>query len=147
MTLPLHDAPGSDGAYRASHADREHAARVIHDATGAGMLSLDETEERLSAVYATRFRRELPPLIEDLPVDRPAATTSRAAQVRSWAHRLWAGAVTLALTLVAWAGRHRVAAAVLGVVVIGVAASLVVAFVAFAGTEAPNGEGSEMTGH
>ena len=61
---------------RASTAEREHAARLIHEAAGQGMLTLSETEERLSSVYAARFRDELAPLVADLPVEPQRADAS-----------------------------------------------------------------------
>ena len=46
--------------------------RAAHD---AGMITLLEYDERTKAAYAARYRRELDPLVADLPVEagRPAA--------------------------------------------------------------------------
>lgn len=153
MPLPLHDVPESDVAHRASDADREHAARVVHAAAGAGMLTMAETEERLSAVYAARFRHELTPLVVDLPVDEPVSTgrptTSRVTGVRSWLRRVWVVAVAMAVALAGWVSRHRVAAVLLGVLALGVAGSLVMAFGDAVGVHDLHGEddGGGMTGH
>jgi hypothetical protein len=61
---------------RASDTEREHVARRIQTATAEGRLTTAEADERLTALYATRFRDELAPLTLDLPTeqpDRPAA--------------------------------------------------------------------------
>lgn len=52
---------------RASDVEREHVARILRAAAGEGMLSLGEADERLAALYASRFRAELSPLTADLP--------------------------------------------------------------------------------
>jgi hypothetical protein len=66
---------------RASDADRERVAQVLHQAMADGRLSTGELDERLSQLYRTRTFGELVPLTEDLPdgasalpaVSRPAA--------------------------------------------------------------------------
>ncbi len=58
-----------DAGIRASDVDREHVARMLRAAAGEGMLSLSEADERLAALYASRFRSELSPLTADLPDD------------------------------------------------------------------------------
>jgi hypothetical protein len=69
---------------RASDAERERVAAVVQAAVGSGRLTTDEAAERLTALYATRFRHELGPLIADLPVDEdqqspaPSGTPSAA---------------------------------------------------------------------
>ena len=55
---------------RASDAERERVAKMVGDAAGEGRLTLDEAEERLERIYATRFRHELDTHIADLPGDR-----------------------------------------------------------------------------
>ncbi|MBN9757357.1 DUF1707 domain-containing protein [Pseudonocardia sp. Ae707_Ps2] len=52
---------------RISDADREAAARRLHDALGEGRITLAELEERLDAVYAARVARDLRPPLADLP--------------------------------------------------------------------------------
>lgn len=52
---------------RASDAERENVARILRAATGQGLLTLAEVDERLAAVYAARYRHELEPLTADLP--------------------------------------------------------------------------------
>ena len=53
---------------RASDADREHTAELLRQAAGEGRLDVDELEERLSSVYATRTQRELDSLVADVVV-------------------------------------------------------------------------------
>jgi uncharacterized protein DUF1707 len=57
---------------RASDADRERTAELLRRAAGEGRLDVDELEERLSSVYATRTQRELDKLVADVvvPEDR-----------------------------------------------------------------------------
>lgn len=52
---------------RASDAEREDTAAVLQRALGEGRLDLDETDARLTAAYAARYRHELVPLLDDLP--------------------------------------------------------------------------------
>ena len=65
---------------RASDADRERVAEILHRAAGEGRLALDELEERLGVVYAARTYAELEPVTRDLPAHpvpspaRPAVT-------------------------------------------------------------------------
>jgi hypothetical protein len=53
-------------ALRASDADREHTAELLRRAAGEGRLDVDELEERLSTVYATRTQAELDALVADV---------------------------------------------------------------------------------
>src|SRR3954465_4679641 len=65
---PHADLPRPDtDSVRASHAEREETVAVLHRALGAGRLDLDETDARVAAAYAARFRADLPPLLADLP--------------------------------------------------------------------------------
>ncbi|WP_260723402.1 DUF1707 SHOCT-like domain-containing protein [Dactylosporangium roseum] len=80
---------------RASDADRERVAEVLRSAAAEGRLDLDEVDERLHAVYASRTYAELEPLVRDLP--SPAASPvpldgvpPRPGEVR---RRGWAAAV------------------------------------------------------
>lgn len=52
---------------RASDSEREHVARIMQAAAAQGLLSLDEADERMAAVYAARTRADLVPLTDDLP--------------------------------------------------------------------------------
>nr|WP_255426388.1 DUF1707 domain-containing protein [Pseudonocardia sp. C8] len=63
---------------RISDADREAAARRLHDALGEGRITLVELEERLDAVYAARTAAELRPPLSDLPGGLPPSVTAAA---------------------------------------------------------------------
>jgi|SRR6187399_2412536 len=52
---------------RASNADRERVARILHTALSDGRITVDELEERLDAVYQAKTLAELEPPIADLP--------------------------------------------------------------------------------
>jgi hypothetical protein len=56
---------------RASDADRERVARILHDAMAEGRLTVTELEERLDALYAAKTFADLEPLTADLPVPAP----------------------------------------------------------------------------
>jgi hypothetical protein len=64
---------------RASDADRERVAQVLHKAATEGRLDLHELDERLGATYAAKTYGELAPITSDLgvpstmPVARSAA--------------------------------------------------------------------------
>lgn len=123
---PAHD--GEDLSLRASNADRDRAAHVIHRAAGAGMLTLGEAEERLAAVYAARFRHELRPLVSDLPVeDAPPElrVQTPVTSVPDALRRLPAAAGAVAATAVTALARHRILAALLVLFVVAVMGSMV----------------------
>ncbi len=76
---------------RASDADRERVAQLLHTATADGRLSLLEMEDRLRSVYQARTLAELAPLTQDL-TPRPAVAEPAAARLpgapvsdRAWA--------------------------------------------------------------
>ncbi|EID53694.1 DUF1707 SHOCT-like domain-containing protein [Saccharomonospora xinjiangensis] len=54
---------------RASDADRERVAQVLHKALGEGRITLDELQERLDQVYSAKTLGELEPVVADLPTD------------------------------------------------------------------------------
>lgn len=93
------------GRTRVSDAEREHVAEILRAATGTGLLELHETEQRLTACYAARYRTDLEPLTADLPdTGRLLAATP---QARAAARHRLRGHVTLvvvltALLVVAW---------------------------------------------
>lgn len=58
---------------RASDHDRDRVAEVLRQAAGDGRLTLDELDERLSAVYAAKTYGELEPITRDLPIGGPPA--------------------------------------------------------------------------
>ena len=60
--------PADDpGRVRASDADRERVARVLHQAMVDGRITAAELDERLGVVYAGRTLAELVPVTQDLP--------------------------------------------------------------------------------
>jgi Domain of unknown function (DUF1707) len=63
--------PMTENRLRASDAERERTAKRIQDASAEGRLSLDETEDRLGAVYAAKYVDELSGYTADLPPARP----------------------------------------------------------------------------
>ena len=79
---------------RASDADREATVARLHRALGDGLLDLDETDERVTAAYASRHRSELEPLVVDLP-HRYASATAAPSWAEVWASAVWRGRVTL----------------------------------------------------
>ena len=70
-------------AVRASDAEREDTVAVLQRALGEGRLDLDETDTRMTAAYAARYRHELASLLDDLPdteeTGRPSVPTRRSA--------------------------------------------------------------------
>lgn len=63
---------------RASDADRERVAQILHNALAEGRITVQELEERLDTVYAAKTLAELEPPVADLPnvsagVVQPAA--------------------------------------------------------------------------
>lgn len=65
MTAP--DQPG----IRASDSERDKVASAIQAATAEGRLSMEEADERLEQLFATKFRHELAQLTADLPAEAP----------------------------------------------------------------------------
>ena len=57
---------GGPPALRASDADRERVVDILRQAAGDGRLDVDELDERMQRVYATKTVAELRPLIADL---------------------------------------------------------------------------------
>ncbi|HEX3778210.1 MAG TPA: DUF1707 domain-containing protein [Pseudonocardiaceae bacterium] len=58
---------------RASDADRERVAKILHDAMAEGRLTVDELDERLQTVYKSKTLGELVPVTADLPGINAAA--------------------------------------------------------------------------
>ena len=77
--VPTTPAPTPPTPVRASDADRNDVVDRLQHALGEGRLDLAETEERVTAAYAARYRSDLPPLLADLPATQG---TSRACAVR-----------------------------------------------------------------
>jgi Domain of unknown function (DUF1707) len=75
------DRPPGTGEVRASDVDRERTADVLRQAAGDGRLTMEELEQRITAVYSAKTYAELEPLIRDLPAPNrapqpPAATAA-----------------------------------------------------------------------
>lgn len=64
---PHTDPPRASDRLRSSSAERERIATILRAAAEAGLLTLDEVDERLAACYQSQFRDQLPPLVADLP--------------------------------------------------------------------------------
>jgi len=58
---------GSTNRVRTSDAERERVAEALRNAVAEGRLNLEEGDERLGALYQTKYRDELPTLLADLP--------------------------------------------------------------------------------
>ncbi len=67
---------GADRGLLASDAEREDTVAELHRALGAGRLNLAETDTRVAAAYAARYRSDLPALLVDLPQE-PADPDNR----------------------------------------------------------------------
>jgi hypothetical protein len=52
---------------RASDADRERVAQILHGALAEGRITMEELEERLTTVYAAKTLSDLVPVTLDLP--------------------------------------------------------------------------------
>jgi hypothetical protein len=52
---------------RTSDREREEVVQRLHHALGEGRLDLEETDARVAAAYAARYRADLTPLLTDLP--------------------------------------------------------------------------------
>jgi len=64
---PPADAPRNTGRIRSSTVERERTASILRAAAEAGLLTLDEADERMAACYQSQFQDELAPLLTDLP--------------------------------------------------------------------------------
>lgn len=74
--------PSSTPKLRATDAARELAADTLRQALAEGSLTIDETEQRLEAIYAARDHNELDLVLSDLP-QQQRATRARAASRRA----------------------------------------------------------------
>jgi hypothetical protein len=62
---------------RASDADRERVARILHDAMAEGRLTIDELDERLQRTYSSKTLGDLVPITSDLPITAASAMPVR----------------------------------------------------------------------
>jgi hypothetical protein len=65
--MSTEETPEKINRVRTSDAEREQVAEALRNAVTEGRLSLEEGDERLGALYQTKFRDELPSLVADLP--------------------------------------------------------------------------------
>jgi hypothetical protein len=100
---PAADAPTqaprpavSVAGIRASDAEREQTAARLYEALREGRLDLAETEERVAAAYASRYRAGLAPLLADLPDSPDTRATVPSSPAPEWV-AIW--------TLVVWRAR------------------------------------------
>jgi len=106
---PAAEQPGpapTPPGIRASDGEREDVARILRAAAGEGLITLDEADERLAAVYRARFRHELEPLVADLPdggrhLLQNTAEARAAARAGLLRHGVTVGVVA-AVLLVVW---------------------------------------------
>ena len=92
---------------RASNDDRERVAAVLADATGEGLLTIEEADDRLARVYAARYLDDLTPITADLPAGhQPPPRVDVAARSAARTRFVWHLAVYLvgvAGVLAVWA--------------------------------------------
>ena len=81
---------------RASDAEREQTAARLYEALREGRLDLAETEERVAAAYAARYRAGLAPLLADLPDSPHGPAALSQSPAPGWA-AIW--------TLLVWRAR------------------------------------------
>jgi hypothetical protein len=92
--------PATSPRLRASTPEREETVARLHHALGEGRLDLEETETRVAAAYAARYRDELPPLLADLPDHGPAADrTGSPGWPDLWVYGVWRARTTLTGTV------------------------------------------------
>lgn len=102
----MEQTPGDDHrppALRASDADRERHARILHTALGEGRITLTELDQRLGQVYAAKTLAELTPLVADLPAEVTATGSAPAAHQ----HALIGGRPGSANSVAIFAGTDR----------------------------------------
>jgi hypothetical protein len=68
---------------RASDADRERVAQVLHGALAEGRITMDELEERLTTVYAAKTLGDLAPVTTDLPTSPTSSASLEPATTRA----------------------------------------------------------------
>jgi hypothetical protein len=71
------DEPSAAAELRASDAERERMATLLHDHAAAGRLTPEELDERLDTAYGARTVGELETLARDLPAERQAVPAAR----------------------------------------------------------------------
>ncbi|MDQ3405306.1 MAG: DUF1707 domain-containing protein [Actinomycetota bacterium] len=105
------EQPGIPGPHemRASNADRERFAKILHDAMADGRLTLNELDERLGQVYAARTFGELEPVTRDLPGHQVVVSAAGAPPVLGGSNRIGGrGTSTNAIAILSGAERKGV---------------------------------------
>lgn len=99
----MNERMGEEQAVRASDAERAKYTTMVTDAVGDGRLTVDEADDRMERIYATRFRHELRELVADLPGEdrRVSRTMVMRAPVRFRVHVAVAVAISV-LLIVRW---------------------------------------------
>ncbi|GAA5007143.1 DUF1707 SHOCT-like domain-containing protein [Actinopolymorpha pittospori] len=67
---------------RASDTERDEIAKRIQAATAEGRLTLEEADERLTGVFASKYQHELATFVADLPSEELARPAARGAAPR-----------------------------------------------------------------
>lgn len=98
--------PAKQPALRASDADRERFAAVLHGALGEGRITVAELEQRLDAVYAAKTLDELVPITADLP-NANAVVEHRRASAIDAPHDLIGGTPGSASSVAVMSGTDR----------------------------------------
>jgi len=101
-----HPEPAKPPALRASDADRERVAAVLHSALGEGRITVAELEQRLDAVYAAKTVDELVPITADLPNARGVVERRPSAELDT-PHDLVGGTPGSATSIAIMSGTDR----------------------------------------
>ncbi|WP_329789013.1 DUF1707 domain-containing protein [Lentzea sp. DG1S-22] len=98
--------PADQSHLRASDADREQIAQVLHKATAEGRLDIHELDERLAAVYAAKTYGELVPITADLVVSGLPRNPAIPQYQPAVSDRI-GGEPGSAVSVAFWSGVHR----------------------------------------
>ncbi|WP_298178354.1 DUF1707 domain-containing protein [Saccharomonospora sp.] len=106
-------SPRDPKRLRASDADRERVAQILHKAMGEGRITLDELTERLDQVYSAKTLGELEPVVADLPTDETALPTVASTSTSSLPDRRIGGTPGSTTSIAVMSGAERKGAWVL----------------------------------
>ncbi|MGI5504634.1 DUF1707 SHOCT-like domain-containing protein [Lentzea sp. CA-135723] len=98
--------PADPNQMRASDADREQVAQVLHKATAEGRLDIHELDERLAAVYSAKTYGELVPITADLVLSG-LPQTSAVPQYQPAVNDRIGGEPGSAVSIAFWSGVNR----------------------------------------
>jgi class 3 adenylate cyclase len=100
----------SDLSLRVSDAERDHATEALREHVAAGRLSMDEFDERIEEVLASRTAGDLRHALRDLPeaTPAPAGPETRSGRGRRVHYALWRFATINGMCVGIWAatGAH-----------------------------------------